>query len=86
VLARELRVPIVPAAICGSYEVLPRGRERILPRPVEVRFGDALRAEPDETEEDLLSRIWMAVAELRGPDAQPREPMPLPMDLAPHPH
>jgi long-chain acyl-CoA synthetase len=85
VLARELRVPIVPAAICGSYEVFPRGRDRIVPGPVQVHFGDVLRAEADETEEELLSRLWAAVAQLRGPDAQPREPMPLPMDLAPHP-
>jgi len=45
VAARRAGVPIVPAAILGSYEALPRGA--ILPRPrrIRVRFGAPLPAD-----------------------------------------
>lgn len=77
ILAREMKVPIVPAAICGTYEVLPRGRDRIRAAPVQVRFGEPLRAHPDETEENLIARASTAVSRLRGADDRAREPMPL---------
>lgn len=81
VLARELDVPILPVAICGTYDVLPRGREQIQPAPVQVRFGPPLRPDPQETEQNLLARMWAAVRQLREADARPRAPMPVPMDL-----
>jgi 1-acyl-sn-glycerol-3-phosphate acyltransferase len=81
VLARELDVPILPVAICGTYDVLPRGREQIRSAPVQVRFGPPLRPDPQETEQNLLARMWAAVRQLREPDAQPREPIPAPMDV-----
>lgn len=81
VLARELNVPILPVAICGSWEVLPRGHNRIRFAPVQVRFGSPLQPDPDETEQNLLARVWMAVRDLRGPDAQPREPIAVPMEF-----
>jgi long-chain acyl-CoA synthetase len=49
ILVRELRVPVLPAAIWGAFEAWPRGRT--LPRihPLRVRFG------PPITAEELLS-------------------------------
>ncbi len=43
ILARKLDVPVVPAKIEGTFEVLPRGR--LVPRPGKVRitFGEPLR-------------------------------------------
>ena len=77
ILAREMKVPIVPAGICGTYEVLPRGRDRIRAAPVQVRFGEALQPDPRETDENLTARISTAVSRLRGPDDHAREPIPL---------
>ena len=77
ILAREMKVPIVPAGICGTYEVLPRGRDRIRAAPVQVRFGEPLQVHPDETEENLIARTAAAVSRLRGVDDRAREPMPL---------
>ena len=45
-LATELRVPIVPFRIRGTYEVLPRERTLPRPGPVLVRFGEPLRFPP----------------------------------------
>ena len=42
ILAREIGVPIVPAAICGTYEVWPRDRKRIRFHKIKVIFGEPL--------------------------------------------
>lgn len=78
-LAIQLQVPVVPVAIAGTYEVLPRGRQPIRYAPVQVSFGQPLRAERGETEQDLLARAWAAVWRLRGDDARSREPVPRPL-------
>ncbi len=50
ILARELKVPVLPAYIAGSFETWPRGES--LPRihPIRVRFG------PVVTSEELLQQ------------------------------
>jgi len=40
--ANELRVPIVPAYIEGTYRILPKGNSIPRPYPITVRFGEAL--------------------------------------------
>jgi len=45
ILARELSVPVVPAAIVGAYEVWPRGSNRIRPGKVRIAFGKAYMPE-----------------------------------------
>jgi len=86
VLATQLQVPIVPVAIAGSYEVLPRGGERIRCAPVQVSFGTPLRVQHGETEQNLLARVWAAVWQLRGSDARSREPIPRPLACVPQHH
>lgn len=80
-LATKFRVPIVPAAITGTYEVLPRGKERIRFAPVTVGFGRPFMPEPGESERNLLARAWAEVWRLRGSDAHAREPVPLPFEV-----
>jgi 1-acyl-sn-glycerol-3-phosphate acyltransferase len=72
-----MKLPVIPAAICGTYDVLPRGRDRIRSAPVQVRLGEALQPDPTETEENLIARIWTAVSQLRGQDNYAREAIPL---------
>lgn len=80
-LARELDIPILPVAICGTWDVLPRGREKIRYAPVQVRFGSPLCAQPAENDQDVLARVWEAVRQLRGVDARAREPIPGPLAI-----
>jgi 1-acyl-sn-glycerol-3-phosphate acyltransferase len=40
-LASELQIPIVPAYIEGSHQILPKGRSFPRPHPIAVRFGEA---------------------------------------------
>ncbi len=62
VAARRAGVPIVPAAIRGAFEALPRGR--ILPRParIRVRFGAPI---PPGTE-NALELARRAIGEMIG--------------------
>jgi long-chain acyl-CoA synthetase len=69
VLAQELKVPIVPVAIDGMFEIWPRMRplawRRLLPwsrHHVRVQFGDAIAAE-GRSDEELTARIRAAVSE-----------------------
>lgn len=61
VVARESATPVVPVAIIGSYEVLPRGSNRIRFRSVEVRFGKAVIPSPAV---DLTRELYSAVTKL----------------------
>src|SRR6185503_1346604 len=42
ILATELRVPIVPVALDGTYRIWPRGSSRIRPARVKIRFGEPI--------------------------------------------
>jgi 1-acyl-sn-glycerol-3-phosphate acyltransferase len=44
-LAAESRVPLVPTAVTGSYEIMPKGSWRITPRTIHVHFLDPIPAE-----------------------------------------
>ena len=44
ILVRELRVPVLPAYIAGSFEAWPRGRTWPRLHPVRVRFGTPVAA------------------------------------------
>lgn len=41
--ALELGVPVVPAYIEGTHEMLPKGKTFPRPRPITLRFGEALQ-------------------------------------------
>src|SRR5207244_9165115 len=43
-LLAQTRVAVVPAAILGTYQVLPREAERLRFHPVSVRFGHPIPA------------------------------------------
>lgn len=63
-LAQDNGVPVVPIAIRGSYQAMPRGRGWIAPGrpPVRVRFGSAVRPRVDEDPTAFTERIRAALA------------------------
>ncbi|WP_347041913.1 lysophospholipid acyltransferase family protein [Brachybacterium nesterenkovii] len=65
-LAANVGVPLVPAAIIGGHEAMPKGRNWPKPGrpPVKVVFGEPLVAAPDESVTDFNDRIRAAVADL----------------------
>jgi long-chain acyl-CoA synthetase len=57
ILANELKVPIVPVGIQGTYEVWPRDSLRIRPHKVKLAFGSPLQStqgEPYQADTDAL--------------------------------
>lgn len=51
-------IEIVPTAILGSGEIMPKGGWRIRPGPIMVRFGKPVRTEDyGEADRDKLSRV-----------------------------
>jgi long-chain acyl-CoA synthetase len=47
ILATHLRVPIVPVAMDGFFEVWPRGKSYQGPQPLRIAFGDPIRPPAD---------------------------------------
>ncbi len=82
ILAAHARVPIVPVAIEGAYEVWPRGKkffQRL--HPVKLRFGNPIyppstphpgEVEYAEVTQELEQRVMNLWTELRGQDRQTR--------------
>lgn len=58
-LALGVGVPVVPAAIIGGYEAMPKGRSWPVPGrpPVRVVFGEPLLGREGESATDLTARI-----------------------------
>ena len=65
ILAKEMGVPVVPTAIVGTYEVWPRGVDKIRLHPVEVRFGEQVDP-PSNTDsyDSYNERLFQAIDQL----------------------
>jgi long-chain acyl-CoA synthetase len=64
ILAAELKVPVVPVGIIGTYQALPRGGRLIRPHAVTIRFGQPLLPGSEETPDSLNERMFTAVQSL----------------------
>ncbi|MFL5392668.1 MAG: lysophospholipid acyltransferase family protein [Myxococcales bacterium] len=69
-LALEMKMPVVPIAIIGAYEAMPKGRFWPKPGrpPIRVRYGKPLFPQDGETHQQLSLRMQQAVAELFDED------------------
>lgn len=65
-LAADAGVPIVPAAVVGGFEAMPKGSSWPRPGrpPVRVLFGEPLLPGPGESPGALTTRVQTAVADL----------------------
>jgi long-chain acyl-CoA synthetase len=74
-LARGLRVPVVPIAVSGGARLLPKGAAWPRRAAVTVRFGDPVVISPDMSAEQATSHLEAHVADLmsRSGDADERE-------------
>jgi long-chain acyl-CoA synthetase len=67
ILARELSVPIIPAAIQGTFEAWPRDSMRIRPHKVKIEFGEPIFPLPADAADPYMTdteRLREAVASL----------------------
>ena len=68
-LARDCGVPIVPVAVLGTADVLPKGG-RFSPAPMQVRIGEAV--DPADTSAQELREQVVALRENRTPETSDR--------------
>jgi len=75
VLALKAGVPVVPVAVLGSREIMPKGRWRVRPGRIRIRFGEPIPTDEYtmESRDELLQRTWAAVAALK--EGSPAEGM-----------
>jgi long-chain acyl-CoA synthetase len=63
ILATNLRVPVVPVAIKGSYEAWRRGSGSIRLHPIRIKFGPPIEARAGESIDEFNDRLKQAVLE-----------------------
>jgi long-chain acyl-CoA synthetase len=61
-LARELRVPVVPMGIAGTFEIWPRGHFPRRCTPIAISTGAPMMVEDGESEEAFNRRLREAIA------------------------
>jgi 1-acyl-sn-glycerol-3-phosphate acyltransferase len=64
VLAGESGIPVIPVAIIGSFEALPRTRFYHRPGTIRVKYGEPIRFSADESPILIAAKIHDKVAEL----------------------
>jgi long-chain acyl-CoA synthetase len=64
IVAVEAKSPVIPVAIIGTYEALPRGAFLIRPSPITIRFGHPLLPGREESPDSLNERLFLAVQSL----------------------
>jgi 1-acyl-sn-glycerol-3-phosphate acyltransferase len=72
-LALESGAPVVPVAIRGTREMMPKGSLRIRPGIAEVAFQPSIDPQRFATREDLMAAVRLAIAAGLGPAAGARE-------------
>jgi 1-acyl-sn-glycerol-3-phosphate acyltransferase len=65
-LARDCGVPIVPVAVLGTADVLPKGASFISPAPMQVRIGEPV--DPNSASGLQLRAEVMALREGSRPE------------------
>lgn len=63
ILAQELDVPVIPVAIKGAYEAMPKGSKFLKTNKVEVEFLPAMRPTSSQSYEDFAEEVRKAVVD-----------------------
>lgn len=73
VLAIQSGVPVVPMAVLGSRDVMPKGSWLVRPGKIELRVGQPIPVEGLEIadRDTLLQSAWSAVRQLKGEELTP---------------
>ena len=55
--AKRARVPIIPAAIRGAVDAMPRGKVLPRPRRVQIEFGPPIDPQAPDAQEQLVAAV-----------------------------
>ena len=79
VLAIQGQVPLVPVAVVGSRDIMPKGGKRVRAGEIRIRIGQPIPTAGTtlQDRDRLLQECRAAILELKGEDAEPTEVGPL---------
>jgi len=63
-LAKELHAPVIPIAVYGGFDILPKGRNVPHPGPAKVVFGDPIYPDVEMSNEALVLTLQQSLADL----------------------
>ncbi len=63
-IAKEMKVPIVPVRIDGLRDVLPRGASWPDEAPVRIEIGEPIASFEEETYSDISDRLWDTINDM----------------------
>jgi len=73
-LAQRSGAPVIPVALLGTYEMLPRGRKKLKRVPVTLALGKPMTFPPGTSREAVAEAIMEAIAALMTANGYPMEP------------
>lgn len=73
-LVQKSGVPVVPIAVMGTFEMLPRGASRPRPARLIVAFGKPLTFPPKTSREAITDAIMASIAEMMTSNGRPTKP------------
>ncbi len=73
-MVQKSGVPVVPCALIGTFEMLPRNAKKLRRVPLTMAFGKPMTFPPDTSREVIADAIIIAIAELLTANGKPMEP------------
>jgi 1-acyl-sn-glycerol-3-phosphate acyltransferase len=73
-MVQKSGVPVVPTAIIGTFEMLPRGAKKLRRVPLTMAFGKPMVFPPNTSRDVIADAIMIAIAELLTANGRPTEP------------
>ncbi len=64
ILSKELDIPIVPVAITGAYEAMPKGSKFPLAKKVKIEYLPAVKADPSWTYDEYTDNIRQMIVNI----------------------
>ncbi len=73
-MVQKYHCPVVPSALIGTFEMLPRKQKRLKRVPLRVIFGKPIYFDENATREDITTRTMAEIAALLTANGYPTEP------------
>ncbi len=73
-MVQKSGVPVVPTALIGTFEMLPRGAKRLRCVPLTMVFGKPMVFPPDTSRQGIADAIMIAIADLLTTNGHPTDP------------
>lgn len=73
-LVQKSGIPVAPVAMLGTFEMLPRGQNRLKRSNIRILFGSPISFEPTASREQIAERIMLEIAALMTKHGVPTDP------------